>query len=520
MIIATKKRVISLLVGLYILTVYQSFRLMATVTADQDGVDSKASQFDAPTLVLQHVSNSSINNNSPRNNTVTSPAPIMNNRLVHVTIFGIGHRLCRTSAAWHLAKRLNLTSMKFQWGTCGPDHSSGPRIFSYLFGAEELVVPSSPITIGIGAASSIISNPPDHDGRGQQQGKEILLRNDVYGYVPGQNLKDFQRFIPPLYQSPEGPFLQKLDSDVQLYQMLADRYQFQDDVKDFMEQHKFKEHTVVGLHLRAGNGEETHFEESGRYIANETEFVSNLCDLLHTLLDKVTVTYPKSLPPLIFLATDTPSLIPMIVKTTLAFGVPTVVLPQIRVPGHQKGVTFKALQGAGDEKCLQGWQAMISDMLLLSQSTILIAARHSSFTQSMPLSLVLGRKNKQDEQPGPHFCEVSSLATTMTCVQDASSWLFRNDDTKMTTYTLQQKQGKEEMGPVVHKLLVHLPDLEVAKEFSEAVWFLGEQTTEAGSEAHAVRRKTHSYGAKRFNPKYRKRKKKHEAFSWNFQVPE
>ena len=512
MIIASKKQVISLLVGLWILTMYQSFRLMATVTTDQDGVDSKASQLDVPTLVLHHAYYNNYYYNSPRNNTVTSPVPIMNNRLVHVTIFGIGHRLCRTSAAWHLAKRLNLTSMKFQWGTCGPDHASGPRIFSYLFGAEELGVPS-PI-------SRIISNPPPPPNHGPgQEGKEILLRNDVYGYVPGQNLKDFQRFIPPLYQSPESPFLQKLDSDVQLYQMLADRYQFQDDVNDFMKQHKFKEHTVLGLHLRAGNGEETHFEESGRYIANETEFVSNLCDLLHTFLDKVTVTYPKRLPPLIFLATDTPSLISMIVKTTHAFGVPTVVLPQIRVPAHQKGVTFKALQGAGDEKCLQGWQAMFSDMFLLSQSNILIAARHSSFTQSMPLSLVLDRKNNQHEQPGPHFCEVSSLATTMTCLQDASSWLFRNDDTKMTTYTLQQKQRKEEMGPVVHKLLVHLPDLELAKEFSEAVWFLGEQTTEAGPEPPAVR-KTHSYGAKRFNPKYRKRKKKLEAFSWNFKVPE
>jgi hypothetical protein len=42
---------------------------------------------------------------------------------------------------------------------------------------------------------------------------------------------------------------------------------------DFMKKHKFEEHTVVGIHLRAGNGEKEHFEESGRGISNEMEFV-------------------------------------------------------------------------------------------------------------------------------------------------------------------------------------------------------------------------------------------------------
>jgi hypothetical protein len=173
-------------------------------------------------------------------------------------------------------------------------------------------------------------------------------------------------------------------------------------------------------------------------------------------------------------------------------------------------------------------------MLLLSQSDILIAARHSSFTQSMPLSLVFDRfqnnesssNNNNNEQPGPHFCEVSSLATTMTCLHDASSWLFRNDDTKMTTYTTtttlltNNKSQGNETSPVVHKLLVHLPDLEPAKEFSDAVWFLGHDQTEPGQEQQpAVRTTTHTYGSKRFNPKYRKRKKKLEASTWNFEFP-
>ena len=469
------------------------------------------------------------------------------NRLVHVTIFGLGHRLCRTTAAWHLAKVLNLTQMVFQWGTCGTinDIRAGPKIFPYLFGIDTWEIPSS--SSSSSSSSSATSNVttsnvslgivPKAKPTPIRQGKTVLVRNDVYGYVPGQNFKNVQLPIPPFFRDQHGPFLQKLESDVELYQLLMKRYRFRHHVDQFMEQHHFSNHTVIGLHLRAGNGEQSHFTESGRYIANETQFVSNLLQLLHFFLDNITTTYPQRFdpiqkPPLLFLATDTAYLVPTIVHTTAhQFHVPTVILPQIRLPDNQ-GVTFRALQGAG-EKCLQGWRAMVSDMFLLSQADVLIAARHSSFTQSLPLSILFDHVRQHPSQRrGPNFCEVSSSATTMTCLEDLSTWLFRKDPSKMITYILpsstdrninsKSNDGMDDLeNPVVHKLLVLLPDLEPPKEFPDVVSYLTdtEDVTESNAPNHGVESsmmernlsyggvRTHTYGAKRFNPKYRFRKR-------------
>ena len=430
------------------------------------------------------------------------------NRLVHVTIFGLGHRLCRATAAYHLAKKLKLPRIKHQWGTCGEDHDSGPKIFTYLFGNDVFPVP---IVHESPNSPSVVSVPHSTE-------KEILVKNDVYGYSPGQAFKNFHVPLPKLYRLPSGPFLSKLASDAEFYKLLSDSYVHKDEVNKFRAEQNFKHHTVLGLHLRAGNGEETHFLESGRGIADETEFVTNLMDLLRFFLQKITATFSSRFsqrPPLLFLATDTAYLVPTITNATRSFGVPTVVLPQIRVKAKE-GVTFKALKGAG-EKCLQGWEAMFSDMLLLSHSDVLIAARRSSFTQSLPMSIVFDRAEATGIQ-GPNFCEVSDSGTTMTCLEDLSTWLFRDDESKIFTYstedilsntadvTNESKQTKSATQftgphPVVHKVLVHLPDVEPPKEFDHAFSFLS-------SSARQIQGgfTTHTYGKKRFNPKYRNRK--------------
>jgi hypothetical protein len=415
------------------------------------------------------------------------------NRLVHVTVFGLGHRLCRASSAWHLSKMLNLTLMKHQWGTCAEDNVSGPRIFSYLFGDDVLAVPP-------------IHTPAQFS---PARGKEILVRNDVYGYVPGQNFKNYRLPLNPHHFLPEGPFLSKLASDAAFYSMLRDRFVFKEVVNNFRQEYQFNRHTVLGLHLRAGNGEDAHFSESGRGIANETEFVSNLLNLVHSFVVTVSKNHPlrfSERPPLLFVATDTAYLVPFINKTMLSFGIPTAVLPQIRVDAKE-GVTFKALNGAGD-KCLEGWQAMVSDMLLLSYSDVLIAARRSSFTQSLPMSLVLDRAATEGID-GPHFCEASLAATTMTCIQDLPTWLFRDDESKMFIYSIEDEvfaptttaMTNASSTPVIHKLLVHLPDITPVKEFAHAIEFLSNRDTESSVA-------THTYGNKRFNPKYRNRKSK------------
>lgn len=260
------------------------------------------------------------------------------NRLVHVSRQGLGHRLIRDASAYHLAKKLNLARMKLQWGSCAKDtnwkgaedDSDGLNIFQHLFSNDLLYVPTP-------------SGP-------SREGKKVIVRNDVYGYVPGQIYK---KFMLPLdkevYMDDYGPFLTKMESDSEFYDKLVENYVFKNEVEEFMEKHKFSEHEVIGIHLRAGNGEER------RTIEDEEKFIDNFMDLVRIYVRVMKILYHDRFAkrsPLIFFATDTQRLIPEMERVAQDFGVKVVTLPQIRV---DKGATFKQLSGR-EHQCLEGWK--------------------------------------------------------------------------------------------------------------------------------------------------------------------
>ena len=138
-------------------------------------------------------------------------------------------------------------------------------------------------------------------------------------------------------------------------------------------------------------------------------FVHNLLDLLNTFVLELQTSHPdkfmadecsqssKDKMPLFFLATDSPKYIPIISNHTQQFGIQTIVVPQDRV---ESGVTFAIKEGM---QCAKSWYDMLLDDIILSFSDVLVAARHSTFTQSMPMPLVFDRANGVK---GPHFCEV------------------------------------------------------------------------------------------------------------------
>jgi hypothetical protein len=257
------------------------------------------------------------------------------------------------------------------------------------------------------------------------------------------------------------------------------------------------------LQIILRNGEETHFQWSGRGLKDEAEFLSNFIHLMQSFLEKAkTMKRFAKRKPLIFLATDTPRLVREIQDAMNKFGVKTVVLDQIRVKDNE-GVTFNALAGK-EQSCLKGWQAMFSDMLLLSHSGVLIAVRHSSFTQSLPLSRVFG---SHEDEEGPHFCEVSSDANSMTCMEDKKSWLFRDNENKILK--ISNENDSKSTGQVVHRLLISLLEPEAPKEFEEATRFL--KSPRIGNKAEIL---MHTYGKKGFNPKYRNERV--QIAAWNF----
>jgi hypothetical protein len=377
------------------------------------------------------------------------------NRLVHVSRFGLGHRLLRDASAYHLAKSLDLARLKIQWGSCsidtnwkGKEHHDEYSIFPYLFGNDLWNVPT-------------LGNPA-------REGKKIVARNDIYGYVEGEIYKKYALPIyKDEYKSDEGPFMSKLASDSEFFEKMVDSYVFSDKVEAFMQEHDFANHEVIGIHLLAGNGEKK------RTIEDERQFMNNLLFLVQQYVRLMKMLYHERFAartPLIFLATDTPRLIPEFIEATEAFGVKTVHLEQIRLEDDE-GVTFRALAGKGD-KCLEGWQGVMTDMILLSNSDVVVAARPSAITQSLPLARVFDR---HDGEEGPHFCEVSSDGNAMSCFEDKETWLFRDDIRKIVPISRGRGLNglfDETAEQVTHKLLVGLPDLEKPPEFAQTKFIL------------------------------------------------
>lgn len=462
----------------------------------------------------------------------------------------------------------NTTTPLADAGTFANDTIMDYNIFRYLFGNDVWdVQPTQPSDRSTGASSSLLlpqssNHTQDEDGQlllphnpGGRR-KMIVIRNDIPGYIKGQLYKDLQ--LPLLVQDLDVmngsststanrmavgsrpvirgvlSFADKCASDVQFYNRLVGSYRHKQQVDDFMREHHFHDRFVVGLHLRAGNGEGMHFDESGRRISNEHEFVNNVIHVLGKMLSFSNTSlkvgkdtnstrhhrhhhhhHQHSFPPLIFLATDTAYLIPVIqnASQTLFNPVETVVLPQYRLDAN-KGVTFMALEGSG-LKCLRGWQSMVSDMILLSHTDVLVAAKHSTFTQSLPMALVL--------HDGRSFCEASDTGNAITCMNDIETWLFRNDDSKTTTYSNSDDDGGDGGGVKVeatkrvvspHRVTLLLPDVTKPLEFDEAQTFLAEPWNITDPSSPFVEA-TFLYGNYKVDQKYRNAKPLKES-KWNF----
>jgi len=389
--------------------------------------------------------------NSSLNNITTSIAA---NKLVHTSMFGLGHRTAKISCAWHLTKSLNLTQMHLIWPDCGSEGKG--NIFPMLFDSNIIHT----------------SIEPQSNGNSDAVSKTISVENDVDGCYGANNYKIHQ---VPIYQNNTQSFANKISSDLELYQILRATFKGKQEIINFMSKHNFRDHYVIGLHIRLGNGEGTNFAEQGRGVDNEWTFIYNLVDLIHHFLEEMQVTHPDRLrrKPMIFLATDSPKFLPYLVNDT---GLPIVVMPQKRV---ESGVTFSAFREG--HQCIKGWYDQLLDNILLSFSDVLIAARHSSFTQGLPISLVFDQ--------GGSFCEVSDSAEAMTCIDDMSTWMYRNDDSKTHHYGIHNKTEEHVNHGGGH---VHLPDVVISNEYKKAEQFL---KVKGGQN-------TMKYGA-RFSQKYR-----------------
>lgn len=224
----------------------------------------------------------------------------------------------------------------------------------------------------------------------------------------------------------------KARSDFEFYSNLRDRFRLrQSVVEDFYQNHLLKgmlpsNRTIIGMHIRAGNGENGDFSIRGRTINNVELWLENLTSLL--LIQSRNQDWANAI---LFVATDTPVLINQL-RDLLSLrkrqnepAIEVVHRQQFRLT-EGSGVLFGQqgnIEQAGMD-CLHGWEDTIIDMLLLSYVDVLVAARPSSFTQGLPMSLVLGRDASSRRSAYP-YCEVNPNATSIQCFENFTDWSCR-----------------------------------------------------------------------------------------------
>lgn len=297
----------------------------------------------------------------------------------HRTCCGLGHRLARLAGAAWVAKHNNMALRAF-WGVCGND----TEVFQYLFGVQP--------------RDELVNVTSTH--------QHIQLNNDIPGF----------RF---LHRNPGECRCSTEQEQVyyDFYSRLRERFRLRDEVNAFVAKH-FANKFVIGIHIRAGNGETGDFVNKNRGIRNESEWAKLTSEQIVGIF-KIQNT---NLRPLLFIATDTPSMIGRF-RSELAGIMPVIDVPQQR-PEEGAGVFFGEKDPnlrAQMYKCLGGWSSAMLDNALLSHVDLLFAPLHSTFIYSLPMSLVLGKKrHRKAERP---FCDLPNLGSrTVVCAKDLVEW--------------------------------------------------------------------------------------------------
>jgi hypothetical protein len=419
-------------------------------------------------------------------------------------IAGLGHRLFRQSNTYHLAKGLYLNELTIDWGWCyytkegndgNPPNATGQAdIASYLFGVDQngntvLPIPRQQPTsqpqlplVSFPFIKAIQWKNDELIQRRQRKPITVEFVNEVTHYNERQ-----YSLAKAIRQHPR--FYGKDRSDLEMYQTLVQRFQERHPrVQHWKDKFEFDTHTVIGLHIRQGNGEMGDFQNKGRGIQGviEEQWIANLAGLLVNFTAGMEDPTEWK-PPLIFLATDSSNATQMVAQLHqhleqvagslhVATSIPKVVtIQQPRVPPG-KGVSYQYMFDS-TASCLEGWTAQMTDMILLAESDVVVAGQYSSFTQTIPLSFQFTKatamkardlknnsptsRNENSKKLYPSsglFCNVGALATVMECFDDFGEWMIGKSSFPLVGDPNSQKQDcKNLITMPVHTMI--LPDM-------------------------------------------------------------
>ena len=354
---------------------------------------------------------------------------------------GAGHRLSRTANAFWVARHILNFGLRVYWRFCG-----SVEVFSYLFHPQ----------------------PVEELRNVTSWNQNIYFHNEIPGFVPFNRV-----LVESKGKRPCKCKLDKIQSDAEFYASLRDRYRFKHQVDQFRVRHFDGAALNIGLHIRAGNNETGDFTIKGRGIERIDEWVHHVArhilSLVNTWAGKnvsQSSTPATAARVVVYLATDTPSMLSsfrsllMINASTISnmaapYWIQVLEFPQRRLK-EGGGVVFGSSETGemdGGNECLQSWESIFSDLILLSHVDILVAPRSSSFTQTLPMSLVFAQRLAQHRQLlqtqqafsggnsshvelPPAFCEMNRNASIMNCYDTFVQWCCESNSYEVGTHFL------------------------------------------------------------------------------------
>ena len=398
--------------SLFVLTITLVSLMHRKVTSSgetHEGIDTLAYGKDAFMNGIPRANGSKAENNSTFEPAMSIEEAERSSSVDYFSCCGAGHRLSKMADAHYLAKFMGFGLRSF-FGFCGKQ-----EIFSYLFGSQPLE-----------ELQTVAKSTP---------GLILRINNDVAGFY-----KLRRNGAKEECQCPKD----RMSEDVRFYSSLRDRFRHKRVVERFLDDH-FQSPLVIGMHLRLGNGEGGDFRAKNRTLSDPTWF-RQMADRIIDLADEslrvihakeeselAGVDAPQSARsqansrhnnlPVLFLATDTESSIDTFSKL-LSGRMNVISFDQARPEvgsGVFFGQSFHSSASEQEELCLSGWVNTFVDMMLLSYTDVLVAARPSSFTQSLPMSLVLSKERTSRKTP-TSYCEVDSHASRLWCFENSMEW--------------------------------------------------------------------------------------------------
>jgi hypothetical protein len=324
----------------------------------------------------------------------------------YISCCGLGHRLTRMSAAAMIATKLQAHLYTY-WRCC-----NNVEVFSYLFGNDPIIlynqqddITTSTETNGIRSILNLTTPRQQQQQQKASSSIHLQFRNDVPGFKEASGKCSCTK--------------DKVISDFAFYSTLRERYMKKHIVDDFVHEHFTNQTLSIAIHIRAGNGEKGDFTNKKRQINDTATFVRNTANMIREIVAQniAAIMSPSSpaqqqqlLSPLVFIATDTPSYVDAFRRelatpdtsssSNYTSPIPVVTLPAQVHAAQGQGVMFGVFSKVtqSGEQCEAGWDGVLQDMLVMSHADVVFAPAYSSFTQTLPLSLTLGRSSSSSSK--------------------------------------------------------------------------------------------------------------------------